>query len=1669
MTNSDDPILSKLKKNHIEDLSASFQKHYQDIGGRLLNVIGIRKTLSSDNAYLGLILLNRIQSLTSENDGYYWGVEKVEQGSKRYSALKEFDSSDHFWGKKNYPLLEFIFGNRVAPLVKKAWDMVPTLMYQTGYSRRSFRGSGLPEIYFTNQLNFVIKLIEEYNYEFTLEEYAIHHQSLASESFSLVYGAAIDAADPIKEQLVDTIYGRHAQGKPNRAIIKGMLLSKNKDCWVAVEKLLLSAQRQEGLRQTILESLDETSIGAMKHFIKVVLDNKLTRFSSVVRAIDTWAGFGWEAEKETTVRRFLELADSFLNAPSEIEKAVKSQDNAEVYMALWAQGVLDVSECFRLIDKVLMGNGEKVSLALYFISQVGLSTFSIKYGRKYLDHEDLVIVCQAVELVNQPVFIDIVSRNDKTNIFNQMEGKLEYFPQKALTKSRVFAWLTFKYSKEQVLDLMINLLNLESEKDLEKIIPYFNNLSLTHREKVTGKVLPEYYGYSYNEKKGKTTLSKKKRDFAFYIIKDRSELVKSTAIRALTNAVLTNQEVEIFEGLLSRKSADFRSSAIKLILNTGVEQVKISAGRLLTAKSEDQRLAGLDLLLWLKKNSGTNQDWVNQKVKDFSDRPKVSSKEEVVLSGLQEKSQALVEINAENGFGIFDVKKLPVAHQLIADLSKSYIAEKAKNSYGLSISSAKVDAALSDLGVLVVENKDYEYTRENWNNTSSTELLGNDFSEIKKDTKGMSAEEIFCNYPLHDVWRKWFQDSGLNSRDIFLINLYGHLDAENMGDDAFSPFNKKLLHNIYLPKIPQISDYYWSNPVVKIIKNLVDRYPYDDKIDFLSEKVIDTFKSMDPTMVKSSKLIKDRWQERVTTWRDQNIVDVLWNAYQRPLKSMSDEQFVTYWYLANWRYLTSTSIANLEADYRPEMYAYARAYKLGFIEKDALYWRIMQPDAINDLTSKQVAEKYDVIKEFEFLKEMLEECRDKILEIELIRGDSSTPVTLLAQNINRLYGIENYIRLLKSLGNDSLHRGYIYTYGNHEHNKKSVLSTLLKNCFPSDSCTQKEFNQAAKAANISEKRLCDTATYAPQWLPYVAAYLGWKDMESAVWWLHAHTNGFHSSQTESEIAKYSSIEITTFREGAVDIAWFREVYKSLRQEKWKKLYNAAKYISDGSGHSRGLLYTDVIIGHTKIKEVTERITSKRNQDYLRVYGVIPLSKANPEKDLLKRYQFLQKFKKESKQFGSQRQASEGIAVRVAMENLARTAGYSDPIRLQWAMETKEARGILEDANKIKFDGADIKLEIDEQGKSSIVVIKEGKKLKSIPAKYKNDKGLLKLRGYNKTLREQYRRTKVSLQNAMVGGDLFTKKEIEVLMDHPVVAPLLKKLVLVSNEAIGFWKDQQLIGSDGTSLAVGEYVRLAHCVDLFEAKQWSAFQRHCFENKLVQPFKQIFRELYVPTQDELKEQSVSRRYAGHQVQPNKTVALLKGQGWTVDYDEGLQKVHHEKNTIARMFAMADWFSPSDIEAPTLETIEFSDRKTGKRKPFDQVDKRIFSETMRDIDLVVSVAHVGEVDPEASQSSIELRSVIVGETCSLFQLDNVTLLQSHAKIKGELGEYSVHLGSGVCHKVAGSSLSILPVHSQHRGRMFLPFIDDDPKTAEIVSKVLLLAKDGNIKDPTILSQL
>ncbi len=285
---------------------------------------------------------------------------------------------------------------------------------------------------------------------------------------------------------------------------------------------------------------------------------------------------------------------------------------------------------------------------------------------------------------------------------------------------------------------------------------------------------------------------------------------------------------------------------------------------------------------------------------------------------------------------------------------------------------------------------------------------------------------------------------------------------------------------------------------------------------------------------------------------------------------------------------------------------------------------------------------------------------------------------------------------------------------------------------------------------------------------------------------------------------------------------------------------------------------------------------------------------------------------------------------------------------------------------------------------------------------------------------------------------------------------------------------RFLSYDGGTMSVdhtADNLRLAHPHDLLRSGAWHAWQHDCFAAERIQPFKQVFRELYVVTQNEtrLGKEAVSSRYTGQQIQPRQGLALFDRCGWVNSPDEGLRRTFHNAGITARVDFNAGYFTPAEVEGLTIEHVLFTPRTDWKPIPLAEVPPRVFSEVMRDLDLVVSVAHRGGVDPEASASTVEMRSTLLEETCVLLRLRNVTVKGAHALIEGALGSYSVHLGSAVVHRQPGGALCIVPVHSQHRGRLFLPFADDDPRTAEVVSKVVLLARDSEIKDPSILEQI
>ena len=113
-------------------------------------------------------------------------------------------------------------------------------------------------------------------------------------------------------------------------------------------------------------------------------------------------------------------------------------------------------------------------------------------------------------------------------------------------------------------------------------------------------------------------------------------------------------------------------------------------------------------------------------------------------------------------------------------------------------------------------------------------------------------------------------------------------------------------------------------------------------------------------------------------------------------------------------------------------------------------------------------------------------------------------------------------------------------------------------------------------------------------------------------------------------------------------------------------------------------------------------------------------------------------------------------------------------------------------------------------------------------------------------------------------------------------------MLLQDEQFGLPTVEGLVTLDGVKKYSKSPLLLAHPVDFNAAGLWAQWQSHLFAEKLVQPFKQVFRELYVPLPEEA-ELRESRRYSGYQIQVKQAAAALRSRGWTASYEGGLQKV------------------------------------------------------------------------------------------------------------------------------------------------------------------------------------
>ena len=1506
-----------------------------------------------------------------------------------------------------------------------------------------------------------------------------------SYGFCMLIANKIDQQD---QEVIDTVTEILLSETNTTAITRELLISiamcHNPELHELVQKLLLAAKLQEGLRQAILESADDGTIKYLLLMMKTVAEHDLLRFSSAMRAVGVWMGMGYDYSDKRIVEKLLHRTTIYLEDQQARDAAIHSKDVTEMYAAMWAVSTISIQHLQAYIEQLFQVDKYQKLVAAYFLMATGQAEYGISLGGAWLHERDLDVLTMLSQ--SYSLYFNEITGN-KWGLAGQTEMQKpltvlhNHYPSclkdkavreahfwqfaeiiKTIPKGghkvvgKPFEWSNFSLERERIYSIMTVLAIYDYDPDMKAcLIELFplagqqeKNLFLTHF------ICKDYFTNG--------NISAQDRAFLLECLKDKTIGTRIHAARILTKFTLSEDEIIQLEDNLGLKTAEIRALTLAAINKSN--SALVSAKRLLADKNQNKRLAGLDLLTTAKKENKISQKDINQYLTLM---PKTSEAETIMINALQEKTGAYT---IENGFGLYDPSYFPTLPPI--ERNPNYTLKALRD-----VSAKDMHKLMDSLIALIDKHKNHTYKPQHVY-LKDEGVLGSAHYLPWVSDADTSKSLTIKDFVLSHVWQEWYNQNSDSLMVMLKIWLY-HMCKDYRGNysttkDRYNDFATKILTKHFgTDEIQTFAKGITKTSYVNLATSIIDtqlRYVADNaklhelKLGLLSDLFL--------------AIPEDDWQKPCFK---QHIVSQI-NAYYSNTSSTK---------LANM-----DEIKALKPDNAPDSQQYAKElalrFRIGQASGDRYIYLtveevargtmlgILQPQelkrAFMHIThnyhsflkhytgpitgrGKEAVEKYPVIMQY------MPEVVNRIIEIETKRGDTPTPVSQQATHIGRHTGASNFAEILVALGKETLTRGY----GNYAINtKRDTLSSLLKASAPAPE-DNAETLSAALNGRINEKRLLEAVMYAPAWIAIAEDYLSWPGLKSAAWYFHAHTRESYSEEFETEVARFSPIDKEDFSRGAFDINWFNEAYTALGAERFAILYDCAKYISSGATHRRAQLFADAALGKLDAAVLEPQIQDKRNKDLLMAYSLIPFG-SNTEQ-ALHRYEFIHSFLKESRKFGAQRQTAEKQAANVALENLARNLGYTDAQRFSWKMEMAKLEQVKAYFQPYAIDDTEVFLEWGDNGTVETIISKGGKRLKSIPKALKGDPYVKELTATRAALKSQFTRAKASLQKAMENRDSFHKSEVLELLHHPVIGPLLEKLVFRSGDILGFIHTEGLQDTTGQLQPVDNDAELliAHAHDLFILGQWPAYQRYAFDQNLVQPFKQIFRELYTVNEDEQATKDISRRYAGHQIQPKKAAALLRARSWTADYYEGLQKVHYKENIVVTMQALADWFSPSEIEAPTIEAVRFFHRKTSKPIALSEICPVLFSEIMRDIDLVVSIAHVGGVDPIASHSTIEMREVIVAESTRLLKLANTQIDGNFIRIQGAYGEYLVHLGSGNVQMMGRGDLNIILVHSQHRGRVFLPFMDEDPKTAEIVSKVLLLSEDLKIKDPSIVSQI
>jgi hypothetical protein len=382
-----------------------------------------------------------------------------------------------------------------------------------------------------------------------------------------------------------------------------------------------------------------------------------------------------------------------------------------------------------------------------------------------------------------------------------------------------------------------------------------------------------------------------------------------------------------------------------------------------------------------------------------------------------------------------------------------------------------------------------------------------------------------------------------------------------------------------------------------------------------------------------------------------------------------------------------------------------------------------------------------------------------------------------------------------------------------------------------------------------------------------------------------------------------------------------------------------------------------------------------------------------------------------------------------------------------------------------------------------------------------------------------------LDGLMIGGKDWSLADWrDRYHDHPLVGTIARRLIWTVGGAAAFFIDGRPTDVDGNVIATTDASRVAiwHPVGR-PTDEILAWRRRLEALRIVQPFKQAHREVYVLTDAERATRVYSNRFAAHILRQHQYHALCAARGWRNKLRMMVDDTYPPTSKDLPEWGLRAEFWVEGVGEDTTESgsyrylstdqVRFYEIGAAQRHahaggggysagwnrgdadplPLDRVPPLVLSEVLRDVDLFVGVASVGN-DPTWADGGPDGRHVdywnrfSFGELTANGQTRKAVLERLIPRLKiaprcsfsdkflvvrGDLRTYKIHLGSGnILMEPNDQYLCIVPKRgsSEPAGAsgVFLPF-EGDNTLSIVLSKALMLADDSKITDQTIVSQI